>query len=167
MPRPCSLLCTRVSPLLGARLNLTLLTPQVSGSLLLFDLESLHFRGISRHHRSVRSPLYQPLSQPQPNIWFKPSTIPLISFDHHPLPHCTTIRSLPTQLSYMLLLLRVPWRLHHCAQHSWIDRSCLYLHFPVYVCLAFLIDCIVTQAPTFHFHWVFQFPGQMSPMVLT
>ena len=108
MPRPCSPLCTRVSPLPGAHLNLTLLTPQVSGSLLLLDLESIHFRGFSRHHHSVISPLHQPLSQLQPNIWFKASTILLISFDHHPLPHRTTNRTLPTQLSYTLLLLRVP-----------------------------------------------------------
>lgn len=45
--------------------NLTLLIPQVAGSLLPFDLESLHFRGIFRHHLSVISPLYWLLSHGQ------------------------------------------------------------------------------------------------------
>lgn len=60
------------SPLPGAHSHLASLTPQVSSSLLPFDLESLHFRDNSRNHLSVISPPYQPLSHLQFNIRFKP-----------------------------------------------------------------------------------------------
>ena len=59
----------------GALSNLTLLIPQVAGSLLPFDVEFLHFRGIFRRHLSVISPLYWLFSHGQwpclTNMWFK------------------------------------------------------------------------------------------------